>query len=346
MNPRGRSSVDLTAPPPAARDNRHPEERIARSGATLAARSTVALGSSHSRVVVLQLLGRTVQTWSRGGAGTQAAAIAFFALFSIAPVLILIVSIADLVFRRSVAQSRILDELGDVMGSRAAAAVQTVLEHARFDTSGPLARIAGFLAFALGATAAFMQLQSALNQIWDVERQPGPALRDVLRKRLLSFALVIAIGFVLLLSLVVSAVTTALAGRLDSLIHVPADVLESVNLSASVAILTGLFAVMFRFLPDVELPWSDVGAGALVTALLVTAGRWGIGLYLGHSALASTYGAAASMVVILLWIYYGAMIVLLGAAFTRAWSEIVNRRQRVPKEGARRAGITEEDFSA
>jgi membrane protein len=288
------------------------------------------------RTSLIAISRKTFKVWSDHDAGMHAAAISFFAIFSIAPVLILIIWIAHFAFNQEAVQGRIVDELGKLMGQGAANTVEAILRKAASETSASLAGAGGLVAVLAGATAMFLQLQSSLNRIWDVEREPETAIRGLLRKRLLSFGLVVAIGFLLLVSLALSAAITALADQIGKVIHVPLLVLDAANLVASIAVFTALFALMFRFLPDVELPWEDVGLGGLVTALLMTAGKWGISLYLGHSAVASTFGAAASLVVILLWIYYAAMIVLFGAAFTRVWSEVVHGRELVPEKGARR----------
>ena len=260
--------------------------------------------------------------------------------------LILVIWIAHLFFNQEAVQARIVGELGKLIGAGAANAARAILRRAASEPSTPLVGAGGVIASVVGASAMFVQLQSSLNRIWDVERAPEAALRGILRKRLLSFGLVVAIGFLLLVSLALSAAMTALADQIETIVHVPRSALDALNLLASVAVFTAVFALMFRFLPDVEVPWEDVGAGALVTALLVTAGKWGIGLYLGRSALSSTYGAAASLVVILLWIYYVTLIVLFGAAFTRAWSEIVHGRRRVPEAGARLVGTVDGDAGA
>ncbi len=297
-----------------------------------------------SRLRVFGLvLWQSLKSWFERDATTQAAALAFFALFSLAPVLILVVWIAGLVFGRDVVRGQIVRQFGGLMGSDASAAIEGMLKIALTDAAGLLARAIGLAAFVFGATAVFVQLQSSINLMWNVEPRSGPLIKTLLLKRLVSFALVVAIGFLLVISLAISAAIAALQDYLERSGGIPPAVLDAASVGLSIAIFTVLFAMMYRILPDAEIPWKDVWAGSFVTSLLLSAGKWAIGLYLGHAALATTYGTAASLVVILFWVYYASLLVLYGAVFTRVWSQRVTKQTRPPSPGARKIKIIKKE---
>ena len=191
----------------------------------------------------------------------------------------------------------------------------------------------------MSATAVFAQLQSSLNRIWEVEPKPGHFVKDFLRKRLLSFAILVAIGFLLLVSLVLSAGLEAVQSRVAGYFATQAAWLAWVGSLVSFLLFTLLFALIFRVLPDRHIPWRDVWLGAVVTALLFVVGKWAIGVYLGSAAITSTYGAAGSVIVLLLWVYYASFIVLLGAEFTRAYSQRVQQTEAPPEPGAERQKV-------
>jgi membrane protein len=248
------------------------------------------------------------------------ASLAFYTLFAIAPVLLVATAIAGAVFGPEAVRGEIVGQLDHLVGREGALAVQSLLEGASQRRAGIMATVVGAIAFLIASTGAFLELQVALNAIWRVKPRPSGHLRAFVLDRLRSFGLVVAIGFLLLVSL---AVTTALAALNAWLFDIsPANPVlwNLVNTLVSIVVTTGLFALLFRFLPDVRLRWRDVTTGAVVTAVLFTMGQQVIGLYLGQSTIASSYGAAGSMMILLLWVYYSCQILLFGAEFTRVWA--------------------------
>jgi membrane protein len=269
--------------------------------------------------VLWKVLRRTASSWHRRNATTQAAAISFFTLFSLAPILILATAVAGSVLGEDTVRAEVIHEFQELMGKRAASVIQTVAESGFDEEAGAFERILGVTAFLIGATAVFSQIQRSLNRMWDVEPRRGRPVRRLILKRLLSFTLVVGIGFLLLVSLALSAAVSGLQDYLELRFQIAAVALDAVNAAVSIAVFTMLFAAMFRLLPDVAVAWNDVWLGAFATALLITAGKWAIGAYVGQAGLASTYGAASSIVVILLWVYLASLLVLFGAVFTRVW---------------------------
>ena len=283
----------------------------------------------------------TLSCWDSHDAMTHSAALAFYTLFSLAPVLLVVISVAGAVFGRDAVRGRIVHEFAGLMGEQQARAIQQILQAVANQPSAGLARVLGIVTLVLGATAVFVQLQTSLNVIWEVHPKPGHALRTLLKKRLLSFALVLAIGFLLLVSLAASAALSGLQDYVESRLTIGAGLLEGINAVLSFVVFAVLFAMIFRILPDVHIPWRDVWLGSVVTALLFSVGKFLIGLYLGRAAVTSPYGAAGSVVVILFWVYYASLILLLGAEFTRAYSRRAfgSRRHAVP--GAERVHSVE-----
>lgn len=261
----------------------------------------------------------TVRIWLDAQVFIHAAALAFFTVFSVAPVMIVAVSIVGLVLGERAAAGQIAQQLEAAIGPEAAAAVQTAVEGSRVERSGILPTVAGVGAVLFGATTVFAQMQNALNAIWGVA--PKPTRSSVLvfvKGRLLSLAVVLAIGFVLLVSLLLSVAVRALVVFAQDWLPIPAPLLLGLDWAISLVVVALLFATIFRVLPDVVLGWRDVWLGAFVTALLFAFGRTLIALYLSTTATASAYGAAGSLVLLLMWVNYSSLILLLGAAFTRA----------------------------
>jgi membrane protein len=287
------------------------------------------------------ILRETFRAWIERDAFTQSAALAFFALFSLAPVLVLFAAGAGLLFDPAAVRHQIVGQFELLMGHQQALAVDAMLGHAAFEMSGILARIIGVGTFVIGTLAVFVQLQDSLNKMWDVAPKPGPLIRKLLWKRVISFALVLALGFVLVVSLVLSATIHALQNFAERIAHLPSSVFESGNALVTYVLVTLLFAMLYRILPDVEIPWRDVLVGAIVTALLLSVGKWAIGFYLGRSDLASAYGAAGSMIVLMFWVYYASLLVLLGAVFTRVQSKHFHEHHRRATAGARRVKVVE-----
>lgn len=260
--------------------------------------------------------------WVDDKAPRLSAALAYYTIFSLAPLLIIILAIIGAVWggQSGGAQAQIVVEIQGLIGSEGAQAIEEMLNNAsRPGSGGGLATMLGVLALIFGATGVFVQLQDALNQIWEVERKPGAGIKGFILSRLLSFGIVIGIGFLLLVSLVITAAVSALDQLLTGVTPLFQAVMQLVNSIISIGVITVLFAMIYKYLPDVTISWRDVWVGAFTTAVLFTIGKYGIGLYLGNSSAASTYGAAGSLVVLLLWIYYSAMILFFGAEVTQVY---------------------------
>ena len=259
-----------------------------------------------------------VGLWLGSNAFSYAGALAFYTLFSLAPVVIIAVSVIGIVLGEEAAQGQIVAQFQDVMGRQAAQAVEQAVARSRIEESGLLPTLLGVGALLAGATTVFGQMQQSLNAIWGVAARPKRnTLFALVMSRLLSLTVVLAIGFVLLVSLLAGVVLRAVLEFTDRFAPAVATLLSGADLLLSLLSVALLFAAIFKVLPDVVLRWRDVAVGALVTALLFTFGRYGIAAYLAHTATASTYGAAGSVVLILLWVYYSSLILLFGAAFTK-----------------------------
>ena len=270
--------------------------------------------------VILQTLGTAARAWWNDDAVRLGASLAYYTLFAIGPVLLVATAIAGMVFGAEAVRGEIVAQLDGLIGREGALVVQGLLEGASRRQAGIVATVLGSFAFIIAATGAFLELQVALNTIWRVKPKPGAYFKALLIDRLRSFGLVVAIGFLLLVSLVVTAALAALSTWLSTVVPGFPKVLSAISMLVSLVVTSGLFAMLFRFLPDVRLLWKDVATGAVVTAVLFMIGQQMIGLYLGQSTMASTYGAAGSVLVLLLWVYYSCQILLFGAEFTRLWS--------------------------
>ena len=266
---------------------------------------------------------RTAATyWLNADAFIHAAALAFFTVFSVAPMMIIAVSVVGTVLGDDAARGLVAQELQEAIGADAAAAVQNAVAQSRIERSGIFPTLIGIVALLFGATTVFAQMQRSLNLIWGVTAKPTRStLFLLLKARLLSLTIVLAIGFVLLVSLLLSVLLRSVIAFAQHWLPLPPWIMVGVEMIVSLAVVTVLFATIFRVLPDVILRWKDVLLGALVTALLFTAGRSLIAIYLAYEATASAYGAAGSLVLLLLWVNYSSLILLFGAAFTRAHRE-------------------------
>ena len=265
------------------------------------------------------LLTQTASEWSDDKASMLAAALAYYTIFALAPLLVLIISIASLVFSGAEAQQTLLEQVRQTVGPDAAGIVQTMISNQGGQSSGIIATIIGFATLAVGATGVFAQLQSALNQIWEVEPKPDTGILYMVKIRATALGLVLVIGFLLLVSLVLSSLLNAFGGFLSSNLPGGAYLWQILNFVLSLAVIALLFALIFKYLPDVKVAWGDVWVGAFVTALLFGLGRFAISFYISSSSTASTYGAAGSLIILLLWIYYSAQILLFGAEFTQVY---------------------------
>ncbi|MBK5930963.1 YihY/virulence factor BrkB family protein [Halochromatium salexigens] len=268
------------------------------------------------------VVSKTGQAWLQSQAFIYAAALAFFTVFSIAPVLIIAVTVAGVVFGPKAAEGALLEQLEAVVGPQAAGVIETALANSQIAEAGIWPTLLGLAAILLGATTVFAQMQVSFNSIWGVAPKPSKnSLWLWVQARLRSLSVILAIGVVLLLSLLASVALNTVITYADQWLLVSAPFIRVLNGLLSLVVITLLFAAMFKILPDVQLRWNDVLLGAFLTALLFTLGRSLIAAYLSQTATASTYGAAGSLALLLLWVNYSALIMLFGAAFTRAYLE-------------------------
>jgi membrane protein len=266
-----------------------------------------------------QLLKGTVIAFINDEALSRGAAIAFYTVTSIAPLLLIVIAIAGLVFGEDAAQGAITAQFGSLMGQQTAEVLQSAVANAATRSSSVLATIIGLITILVTASGVFVEMQSSLNAIWKAELQ-GTTLSRLIRARAVSIGLVAALGFLLIVSLLVSAGLTAFGNYLNSILPFGQLILAALNTVISVGLLSVLFAAIYKVLPDRHLEWGDVMVGAVVTAILFTVGKSLIGWYIGSSAVASSYGAAGALMVLLLWVYYSAQIFLLGAEFTKVYA--------------------------
>jgi membrane protein len=268
-----------------------------------------------------QLIRKTATEWMNANPFRLAAALAYYTLFSIAPLLVVAVGIAALAFGEEAARGQIFGPLQSILGPKSADAIQNAVGAAAVRSSGIVATAIGVVTLLVGASAVFSELQDALNTIWEAKPAASAGIRRLLQKRLLSLSMVVVIGFLLLVSLALSAILNAVGGHFGHVLPVPSWVLEAANFAISFGVTTLLFAAMFKVLPDIDNAWKDVWIGAAFTAALFTFGKSLIGLYIGRMALDSTYGTAASLLIVLVWVYYSAVIFFFGAEFTHVYAQ-------------------------
>jgi len=267
------------------------------------------------------LLRETYNEWTADKAPRLGAALAYYSIFSLAPLVVLAIGIAGIVFGEQAARGGIVREIAGTVGAPAAAAIEEMIKHTQQNGESWPATLVGLAVLLFGASGVFVQLQDALNTIWKVTPKPDLGWWSMVRERFLSFAVVLGTGFLLLTALVVSALLAALgkfltSGALPGGVHL----WQGVTVLVSLAFITLLFALIYKLLPDATIAWRDVWVGALVTAVLFSVGKYLIGLYLGQSSTTSAFGAAGSLVIILIWVYYSAQILLFGAEFTRVYA--------------------------
>ncbi len=266
---------------------------------------------------IFSLFGDAFSSWKNDYAPSMGAALAYYTVFSVAPLLLIVISVAGLVFGREAARGEIFAQLAGLMGPQGAMAVQGMLEALNKPTEGIVATVIGIGLVLIGATTVFGELQDAMDRIWRAPaRDTSSGIWSLVRVRLLSFSMVMGIGFLLMVSLVASAALAAVGKWWSPLFGGWATLAQAVNFVFSFAMVTVIFAMIYKLMPRVSVQWRDVWIGAGVTALLFTVGKHLIGLYIGKSSVASGYGAAGSLVVLLVWVYYSAQIFLLGAEFT------------------------------
>jgi membrane protein len=287
----------------------------------------------------VQVLKHAAQRWLDHDAFQHASALAFCTLFSLAPLVIILVAIVGTVYGQEAASGQISAAIADLVGGQAAAAVEDAVRRSRLDEAGIAPTLLGVGALVFGATTVFAQMQSSLNQFWDVKAKPTRSgILTFVMVRLLSLSMVLIIGFLLLTSFVVSVAIAGVVEYAKNWIPVPVLVIAGIDLAVSLAVTTLLFGMIFKVLPDVHMQWRDVWRGAFITAVLFAIGKYLISLYLTRVAPASTYGAAGSLVLLLMWVYYSSLILFFGACLTAV--TILRRDGDVtPKKTAVRASI-------
>jgi len=270
----------------------------------------------------VRLLKGTFAEWKEDNVPVLAAALAYYTVFSLAPLLLIAIAIAGAVFGEEAARGELVRQIQGLVGKEGAEAVQAMIQNAdKPNSGGAIATIIGVILLMFGASGVFGQLQFALNTIWEVKPKPGQGIRSFLVSRFLSFAMVLVIGFLLLVSLVLSSLLAAVSYFFNNLMPGLPILGQVINFLISFGVITVLFASIYKFLPDVEIPWKNLWVGAAVTAVLFNIGKLAIGLYLGNSSVGSAYGAAGSLVVVLIWVFYSAQILLIGAEFTQVYSK-------------------------
>lgn len=268
------------------------------------------------------------------------AALAFYTIFAIAPLFLISLALAGLWFGDENARREVFGQLAELIGNKGAEALQTVLAAADRPRAGTVATALGLAVLFLGATTVFVQLQDGLNTVWNVRRVPGRGIRDFIFARLLSFAMMAAISFLLLVSLVLNAALSGIGKFTSGFLPGNQLLLQIVNFLVSLGVITVLFAAIFKILPDVKIRWHDVWIGALSTALLFDLGKFLLGFYLGRSTIGSAYGAAGSFVIVLVWVYYSAQILLFGAKYTQLYANTYGSHFRL-KKGVERVELVE-----
>jgi membrane protein len=289
---------------------------------------------------LFKVMKAALSEWLSHRAASKGAALAYYTLFSLAPILVLVIAIAGLFYGNEAAQGQLLGELRSLVGDTGAQAIQLVLAGARNKQGGTSATIIATVLLVFGATSVFAELKDSLDEIWDVPPPKDASWWDNVRTRLLSFSLILVLGFLLMVSLVVSTAMNVLEHYLTGLWQQAAVVLGWLAATISFLVIATLFGVIYKLLPRIKLSWHDVTIGALGTAALFTLGKFAIGLYIGNSGVASSYGAAGSLIALLLWMYYSAQIFFLGAEFTRQYALQLGSLCAHPQDGDTAPRIT------
>ena len=283
---------------------------------------------------LFDILKRTYQDWKEDHASRLAASLAYYTIFSLAPLLVIAIAIAGFIWRHEDVEAQIMAQSQSLVGVDGATFIADLIRSASNPTEGVLATIIGIVTLLFGALGVFNELHNALNVIWEVKEEKTEGFLQAVKKalidRFLSFTMVLVIGFLLLVSLVISAGLSATQELVGNTFPIPEFFLQIINLIISIGVITLLFALIYKYLPDTEIPWRYVWLGAFVTAILFSLGKLAIGIYLGNSAIASSFGAAGSLVLLLVWIYYSAQILFFGAEFTQAYANKYG--QKIPPE--------------
>ena len=278
-----------------------------------------------------KLLQKTFQEWQEDKAARIAAALAYYTVFSISPLLVIAIAIAGAFFGQQAAQEEITAQLTQLVGEDIVKPILVTLKNISQPEIRGIASWISIAVLLLGASGIFAQLQDALNTVWNVKPQPGQGILPFLRRRLFSFLMVLAIGFLLILSLMISAVISTLSRYRVDFLPGSAILWENIDFIVSLSLVTFLFCLMFKYVPDAKIAWKDVVVGSVITALLFLFGKFLLGLYLSMGSLGSAYGAAGSLIVFLAWVYYSAQIVLLGAEFTHVYTRMYGSKIRPKK---------------
>ncbi len=269
----------------------------------------------------IDLVKKTFKEWSEDKASRLAAALAYYTVFSIPPLLVVAIGIAALFTDRALIESQLVGQAGSLMGTQGSEAIETILDSAESPGRGELIpTIIGIVLLVFGASGVFTQLQDAMNTIWNVEADPDRTIWTAIKDRFLSFTMVLAIGFILLVSLMLSTLVTTFGDYVGQLVSDSDVLLIILNFIFSLILITALFAVMFKTIPDVDIAWRDVAIGALLTAVLFKIGEYALGVYFDRSDPTSAFGAAGSVILLLLWVYYSVQILFLGAEFTQVYA--------------------------
>ena len=282
----------------------------------------------------VDLIKKTFKEWSEDKASRLAAALAYYTVFSIPPLLVVAIGIAALFTDRATVENQLVGQAGSLMGSQGAEAIETILDSAESPgRSELLPTIVGVVLLFFGASGVFTQLQDAMNTIWNVEADPGRGIWGAIKDRFFSFTMVLVIGFILLVSLMLSTLLTTFGDFAGHLVSDADVLLGIVNFIFSLVVITILFGLMFKTIPDVDITWRDVGIGALLTAILFKIGEYALGIYFDRSDPTSAFGAAGSVILLLLWVYYSVQILFLGAEFTQVYATEYGSGIR-PEKGA------------
>jgi membrane protein len=282
---------------------------------------------------IWETIKETGSDWSDDNASRLAAALAYYALLSLAPLLVIAVSVSGFFFGDDAARGKVVAELSGIVGSEAAQSIQAVVSGAQSPTKGVIGTIVGIVTLFLGASGVFGELQASLNAVWEVKTKPGRGVLGQIRDRFFSFTVVLGVAFLLLISLVMSSVLSAVGTFFAEILPGGEMLWQGVNFFISLGVVAVLFAFIFKYIPDAEIKWRDVWWGGLVTAVLFTIGKFALGLYLGKAAVGSAYGAAGSIIALVVWVYYATQIFLLGAEFTQVQARR-NGRQIRPSDNA------------
>jgi len=278
------------------------------------------------------VLQKAAADWIRDRAPRLGAALAYYTIFSMVPLLIVIIAIIGLVFGQEAAQAAIMEQISRLIGPQSAAAIKDMIQRADQPSTGIISTIIATVTLLAGAAGFFGQLKDALNTVWGIEPKAGRGIWGFVRDNFLSFATLLGTAFLLLVSLLLSTALAAIGKWFGQLLPLPEVVLQSFNLLLSLVVITGLFALIFKVLPDAHIAWRDVWIGAALTSVLFTIGKFAIELYLGKSNVGSSYGTAGSLVLILVWVYYSVQILLYGAEFTQVYANLVGQKIQPTEE--------------